>query len=65
VTIRTQVLRLLATRGIIDATQDLTLRASDQSERDPVLAQLVTAEVSGTALAGPERRPGDGGDHEE
>jgi hypothetical protein len=56
VTIRTQVLRLLATRGVIDTTQDLPLLPSDEAQRDPVLAQLVTAAVSGTAPAGPERR---------
>jgi len=56
VTIRTQLLRLLATRGVIDTTQDLTLLPWDEAERDPVLAQLVTAVVSGTAPAGPERR---------
>jgi hypothetical protein len=56
VTIRTQLLRLLATRGVIDTTQHLTLLPWDEAERDPVLAQLVTAPVSGTAPAGPERR---------
>jgi hypothetical protein len=51
------VLRLLATRGVIDdTTQDLALLPSDPADHDLVLAQLATAAVSGTAPAGPERR---------
>ena len=54
--IRVRVLRLLARRGVIDDAEALTLLPTDLAEREPVLAQLAMAAVSGLPPAGPERR---------
>ena len=54
--IRIRVLRLLARRGVIDDAEPLTLLPTDLAEREPVLAELAMAAVSGLPPAGPERR---------
>ena len=43
-------------RGVIDQTDGLTLLPDELSEREPALAQLAAASVSGLMPAGPERR---------
>jgi len=55
-TIRSRLLHRLATRDVVDTTQDFALLPSDLAERDPGLAQLTSAAVTGVVPAGPERR---------
>jgi hypothetical protein len=58
---RARILRYLERRGVIqiDTDADVLHAADDLAERDPALAQLAAAAVSGLAPAGPElrRRP--------
>lgn len=56
---RARVLRLLARRGVVTALPEATMLEEEHAERDPVLAQLAAATVSGLPPAGPEirRRP--------
>jgi hypothetical protein len=54
--VRIRVLRYLARRGVIDDTRDLSVVDADFAEREPALAALATASVSGLLPAGPERR---------
>ena len=58
-TIRARVLRLLRRRGVIEddpSTGGLELLPTEAAEREPVLAQLSAAAVTGRVPAGPERR---------
>jgi hypothetical protein len=58
--IRVRVLRYLHARGAVDdSVHDLTLVPDDLAEREPALAALAAAAVSGLPPAGPElrRRP--------
>ena len=54
------ILRYLETRGVItldsDADNDVLCVSEDLAERDPALAQLAAAAVSGLAPAGLELR---------
>lgn len=56
---RVRILGYLQRRGVIRIDEEALLVDGDLSERDPVLAQLAVAAVSGLAPAGPElrRRP--------
>jgi Putative transposase len=51
-----RVLRFLARTGIIDDTRELAVLDAEFVEREPALAALASASVSGLAPAGPERR---------
>jgi len=57
---RARILRYLETRGVItldsDADNDVLCVSEDLAERDPALAQLAAAAVSGLAPAEPELR---------
>ncbi len=57
---RARILRYLARRGVItldsDADSDVLCVSEELAERDPALAQLAAAAVSGLAPAGPELR---------
>ena len=57
-TIRSRVVRLLTRRGVLETQTmgELELAYSDAAERDPALAQLTSAAVTGQPPAGPERR---------
>jgi hypothetical protein len=54
--IRIRVLRFLARAGVIEDTRELAVVDADFAEREPALAALALALVSGLAPAGPERR---------
>jgi len=54
--IRVRVLNLLERRGVIEDRAELTLLDDGFAEREPALAQLAAAAVSGLAPAGPELR---------
>jgi len=54
--IRVRLLRLLERRGVIEDRAELTLLDDGLAEREPALAQLAAAAVSGLAPAGPEQR---------
>ena len=54
--VRVRVLTMLERRGVIEQGDELTVVPSDLHEREPALAQLAAASVSGLAPAGPERR---------
>ena len=54
--VRVRVLRLLERRGVLEQADELTLLPDDLSEREPALAQLAAASVSGLLPAGPEQR---------
>jgi Putative transposase len=56
--IRTRVMRFLVRRRVVDADTDADtmLLPDDLAERDPALAQLAAAAVSGLPPAGPELR---------
>jgi hypothetical protein len=54
--VRIRVLRFLARAGVIDDTRDLAAVDADFAEREPALASLARASVSGLPPAGPERR---------
>ncbi len=54
--VRARVIAFLVRRGVLEEGGDLTVLADDLAEREPALAQLAAAAVSGLAPAGPERR---------
>ena len=54
--IRVRVLNVLERRGVIESRHELTLLDDDFAEREPALAQLASAAVSGLLPAGPELR---------
>jgi hypothetical protein len=54
--IRIRLLNLLERRGVIEDRSELTLLDDDLAEREPALAQLAAAAVSGLPPAGPEQR---------
>ncbi len=54
--VRVRLLRFLERRGVIEEAAELTLLADELCEREPALAQLAAASVSGLPPAGPERR---------
>jgi hypothetical protein len=54
--IRARVLRFLARRGVVDVSDDATVVPDELADKEPVLAQLAAAAVSGLPPAGPERR---------
>lgn len=56
---RARILRYLERRGVIRTDEETLVVDDDLAERDPALAQLARAAVSGLAPAGPElrRRP--------
>jgi len=54
--IRVRVLRFLERRGVIENRRELTLLDDDFADREPALAQLAAAAVTGLAPAGPEMR---------
>jgi hypothetical protein len=54
--VRVRVLRFLLRRGVIEDEETLTVLPGPIAEREPALAQLAAAAVSGLAPAGPERR---------
>ena len=54
--IRVRVLGFLERKGIIESRHELTLLDDDFAERDPALAQLAAAAVSGLLPAGPDIR---------
>ena len=54
--VRVRVLRFLERRGVIEDANEFTVLPDDLAEREPALAQLAAAAVSGLAPAGPERR---------
>jgi hypothetical protein len=57
--VRARIFGYLRRRGVIHIDEETLLVDGDLSERDPALAQLAAAAVSGLAPAGPElrRRP--------
>lgn len=55
--VRVRILRFLERRGVIEgASEELTVLPHDLTEREPALAELAAASVSGLMPAGPERR---------
>jgi hypothetical protein len=54
--VRIRVLGYLARPGVIESSADLTTVDDEFAEREPALAALARASVSGLAPAGPERR---------
>jgi hypothetical protein len=54
--IRVRVLGYLERRGVIENRAELTVLDGDFCEREPALAQLAAAAVSGLTPAGPEQR---------
>jgi len=54
--IRVRVLRFLEKAGVIESRAELVLLDDGFAEREPALAQLAAASVSGLAPAGPELR---------
>jgi hypothetical protein len=56
---RVRILRYLERHGVIEVSPELTVLADELAEREPALAQLSRAAVSGLEPAGPElrRRP--------
>ncbi|MEO8902970.1 MAG: hypothetical protein ABI488_12990, partial [Polyangiaceae bacterium] len=55
---RARILGYLQRRGVVQVDADLLVVDDELAERDPVLAQLARAAVSGLAPAGPEFRRG-------
>jgi len=53
---RVRILRYLARRGVVRLLPEALEVSDDLAERDPVLAQLAAAAVSGLPPAGPELR---------
>ena len=53
---RTRILRFLSRRGVVDITDDVVTVTDDLADRDPVMAALASASVSGLPPAGPARR---------
>jgi len=56
--VRARVLRFLIHQGVVEDDDSLTVLPDDLAEREPALARLAAAAVSGLAPAGPERRNG-------
>ena len=56
--VRVRVLRYLARSGAIESKDELVLLDDGFCEREPALAQLAAAAVSGLSPAGPELRQG-------
>jgi hypothetical protein len=56
--VRARVVRLLIHQGVVEDDDTLTVLTDDIAEREPALARLAAAAVSGLAPAGPERRNG-------
>jgi hypothetical protein len=54
--VRIRVLRFLARAGVIDDARELAVVDADFAEREPALASLARASVSGPPPAGPEHR---------
>ncbi len=54
--VRVRVLNFLERRGIVESRRELTLLDDDFADREPALAQLASAAVTGLAPAGPEMR---------
>ena len=54
--IRVRILKHLERRGVIETRHELTLLDDEFAEREPALAQLAAAAVTGLAPAGPEMR---------
>jgi hypothetical protein len=54
--IRVRLLKMLEHRGVIEDRAELTLLDDGLAEREPALAQLAAAAVSGLSPAGPEQR---------
>ncbi len=54
--IRVRVLGFLERKGVIESRQELTLVDDDFAEREPALAQLAAAAVTGLLPAGPDIR---------
>jgi hypothetical protein len=54
--IRVRILNFLERRGVVESRHELTLLDDDFAEREPALAQLASAAVSGLLPAGPELR---------
>lgn len=54
--VRVRVLAMLARRGVVEGDDELTVVPDDLADREPALAQLAAASVSGLPPAGPERR---------
>ena len=54
--IRVRLLRLLERQGVLESRSELTLLDDGLAEREPALAQLAAAAVSGLPPAGPEQR---------
>jgi hypothetical protein len=54
--VRARVLRFLQRAGVVEDLHELAMVNSEFSEREPALAALARASVSGLAPAGPERR---------
>ena len=54
--IRVRILKYLERRGVIESRHELTLLDDDFVEREPALAQLASAAVTGLVPAGPELR---------
>jgi hypothetical protein len=57
--IRARIIKYLEGRGVVEGNAELGVLDDELSEREPALAQLARAAVSGLAPAGPElrRRP--------
>ncbi len=54
--IRARVMRFLTRRGVVDVPDDATAVPDELADKEPALAQLAAAAVSGLPPAGPERR---------
>lgn len=54
--VRARVIAFLVRRAVLEDDGELTLLPDELTEREPALAQLAAAAVSGLAPAGPERR---------
>ena len=53
---RTRILKFLIRRGDVDVADDVVTVTDDLADRDPVLAALASASISGLPPAGPARR---------
>ena len=53
---RSRIIKFLARRGVVDVDDDLVTVSDDLATRDPALAALAAAAVSGLPPAGPARR---------
>jgi hypothetical protein len=53
---RTRIIKFLTRRGVVEVTGDMLTVSDDLADRDPVLAALASASVSGLPPAGPARR---------